>query len=511
MSNQTTVLYVLGKRLNVRTTPRIEKDNIIDSVSAGDPLEVLTFRAEQSPDRWVWRRLADAEDRWVAEYNSDAGKRLLGTEAPPVETGGEPETLYAVGETTALWSSPVVRPGDEVQKLALGDAVQVVPEIKRIGPAGWVWRQVVSADSRLLWTMEYNARTLQRLLSRTPPAGAVQGRVRTDGQRFLLDGKPFRFVGANLRELPFYGRTDILHLSESGLLVEQLAEMLVLGMRVVRLHACHNRVSVGEARGLLGTALDRIHEHGLLTVVVLNDALGSFWVQGDERFHRHVLGHLDKVAYFHQEGFRENYLPFVRDIVSAYADHPAIFAWELGNEYAIHPQPASPEDGEAFLRFARVMSDVIRAIDPNHLVTTGLVNTGHVAPNDRPGLNRLEYGKRLYSLPNLDFLTVHFYEDNGEEQNSLLDLEIARQVNKPLIVEEWGARGSNRAELTAAKLAFWFDHGASGFMQWGLCATQFNIGVGDDEFGLDRYADGNRDHYQPLCDLYRDWGRRLGE
>src|SRR5690606_30858364 len=113
--------------------------------------------------------------------------------------------------------------------------------------------------------------------------------------------------------------------------------------------------------------------------------------------------------------------------------------------------------------------------------------------------------------PNLDFLTVHFYEDNGEEQNSLLDLEIARQVNKPLIVEEWGARGGNRAELTAAKLAFWFDHGASGFMQWGLCATQFNIGVGDDEFGLDRYADGNRDHYQPLCDLYRDWGRRLGE
>ena len=509
MSNQTRILYVQGGSLNVRSTPRIEKDNVVDQMTYGDPLEVLISRAEESPEHWVWRCLAENDHRWVAEYNKDTGKRLLNENAPEVSAEAEPETLYVVTEILNIRSTPETLGDNITGGVPNGTGVLVLPE-KRLGPNGWVWRPLAGEGSGG-WVAEYNARTLERLLSRKPPSGRVQGRVRTEGQVFVLDGKPFRFVGANLREFPFYARTDILPFASEANQSEQLAAMASMNMRVVRMHACHHNVSAPDARDLLGKALDRVHQHGLLAIVVLNDALGSYWVHGDERFHRHVLGHLDKQAYFHNEGFRENYLPFVRDVVSTYADHPAIFAWELGNEYAIHPQPCNPEDGEVFLHFARIMSDVIRAIDPNHLITTGLVNTGHVAPNDRPGLNRLDYGKRLYELPNINFLTVHFYEGNGEEQNSLLDLEIARQVHKPIVVEEWGATGGNRAELTAAKLHFWTDRGAAGFMQWGLSATQFNIGVGDNEYGMDQYAEGNKDHYHSLVGLYAEWARRLSE
>jgi hypothetical protein len=179
-------------------------------------------------------------------------------------------------------------------------------------------------------------------------------------------------------------------------------------MRVVRMHVCYRDVSLEQAIPLVGKALDLLHDRGMLAIAVLNDALGRFWVPGDERFHRHDMGHLDKTDYFINKGYEENYLPYLQKMVAAYRDHPAIFAWELGNEYAIHPQPATEQDSEAFLNFAQVASDTIRSFDANHLITTGLVNTGHVAPNDRPGHDRIAYGKRLYGLPNINFATVHF-------------------------------------------------------------------------------------------------------
>lgn len=507
MSEQTRVLYVQGGRVNVRSAPRIAPDNFVDALSHGDPVVVLADRVEMTPDGWLWRRLAGEPECWVAERNQQTDQVLM-ADAPPDLDDFSSQRLFVLSEELGIFSDPD-RPAESVAAVPQGGEMVVVSSLRRVAADGWVWRQVEGAGEAALWAAEYNARTLERKLSRKPPAGKVQGRVQVQGQQFLLDGRPFKFVGANLREFPFYGRADVLPFTQEGHQTQQLQAMQAMGMRVVRMHACHKHVSTADARSLLGRALDRIHAHGLLAIVVLNDALGEFWVPGDERFHRHVLGHLDKHEYFHQGGYHENYLPFVREVVSSYADHPAIFAWELGNEYAIHPQPATPEDGEAFYRFVETVSGVIRSLDSNHLITTGLVNTGHVAPNDRSGLNRLEYGKRLYGLPTVDFLTVHFYEGNGEEQNSLLDLEIARQVEKPIIVEEWGATGGNRAELTSQRIAFWMERGASGWLQWGLSATQFNIGVGDNTFGMDPYADGNKDHYHALVGVYTDWAARL--
>ncbi|MBN2470016.1 MAG: cellulase family glycosylhydrolase [Anaerolineae bacterium] len=506
MMTQARGLYVQTESLNIRTDPWIEAGNVVDQLSAGDLLEVLVDRAEQSPDGWVWRRLAGHEQRWAAEVNRHTGRRLLAETPPEPPALIESDVLYVIDNALPIYDRPDPA-GTHVGTLPVGGRAELGVE-RRLVQDGWVWRPL-NAAPETGWVRVYNARTLARLLSRKPPAGQAQGRVRTDGRRFVLDGRPFRFVGANLREFVFYPRPDILPFAREEHQAEQLAAMTEMGMRVARLHACHRQVPVSDARELLGSALDRLHQHGLLALVVLNDALGSYWVHGDERFHTHVLGHLDKHAYFHDEGYSENYLPFVRDVVSTYADHPAVFAWELGNEYAIHPQPATIEDGEAFLRFVQVVSDTIRANDLNHLVTIGLVNTGHVAPNDRPGLNRFEYGKRLYSLPNVDFLTVHFYEDNGEEQNSLPDLEIARQVNKPLVVEEWGAVGGEQVGLTVATLQSWFGQGAAGLLQWGLSATRSDIGVGDNEYGMDPYAENNKHHYHPLLGVYREWAQRL--
>ncbi len=502
----TKVLYV-QRKANLRQAPRVVRDNVIDTLVAGDGVEVLADVAEQSADGWLWRRLAESEDHWVAEVNRQTGMRLL-DEHPP-ETGELPvsETLVVLVEAVNIRRSPETSADNILGRLKRGEAVSLLVAPRVIGADGWQWRAL--ADKQDAWIAEYHIRSGRRLLVRRPPAMPVAGRVRVDGGRFLLDGQPLRFVGANLREFPFYGRHDVLPFASQDTQLDQLRAMQEMKMRVLRMHACHRSVSPDDAIPLVGAALDRIQQHGLLAIVVLNDSLGSFWIPGDERFHRHVLGHLDKTDYFHAGGYRENYLPYARRLVTAYRDHPAVFAWELGNEYAIHPQPASVADGEAFLGFVETVSAEIRALDPNHLITIGLVNSGHVAPNDQPGLDRLAYARRLYSLPTVDFLTVHFYEGNGEEENSRLDLIVAREVNKPLIVEEWGARGGNRAELTASTIAAWVEQGASGFLQWGLSATPFDVGVGDSEFGMDPYAEGNKGHYPKLKQVYHDWAERL--
>src|SRR6185436_11719052 len=89
-----------------------------------------------------------------------------------------------------------------VRRITLGTEVNVQTAITKTTAKGWVFRKLAGSGEE--WVVEFNQQTSERLL-RLKGAG-VNGRVQTDGMRFLLDGKPFRFVGANMRELAFYGQ-----------------------------------------------------------------------------------------------------------------------------------------------------------------------------------------------------------------------------------------------------------------------------------------------------------------
>ena len=41
-----------------------------------------------------------------------------------------------------------------------------------------------------------------------------------------------------------------------------------------------------------------------------------------------------------------------RVLDQALDNHPAVLAWELGNEFAIQPQPSSDDDYNSFIAFA---------------------------------------------------------------------------------------------------------------------------------------------------------------
>jgi mannan endo-1,4-beta-mannosidase len=118
-----------------------------------------------------------------------------------------------------------------------------------------------------------------------------------------------------------------------------------------------------------------------------------------------------------------------------YRDDPTIFAWELANEPRRYPYPWIDETAA-----------YIKSLDPNHLVTTGSEGTP-------PGEN--QDFQRTHDGPNIDYATVHIWPQNWGwydpsnpltyEQAEQSALEYLRKhvfdmavLNKPLVLEEFG-------------------------------------------------------------------------
>src|SRR5579864_1742242 len=59
----------------------------------------------------------------------------------------------------------------------------------------------------------------------------------------------------------------------------------------------------------------------------------------------------------------------LRTICSALRDHPAVWAWSLGNEPDLFCQPPTPDAGNAW---TRLMVETIKSVDPDHPVLIGL-------------------------------------------------------------------------------------------------------------------------------------------
>lgn len=120
---------------------------------------------------------------------------------------------------------------------------------------------------------------------------------------------------------------------------------------------------------------------------------------------------------------------------TTYRDDPAIFAWELANEPRRYPD-AWIDETAAF----------IKALDPHHMVTTGSEGT--------PPWEQQDF-VNTHDGPDVDYATIHIWPQNwgwydpeqpatyahAEAQaHEYLQAHItdAAQLNKPLVVEEFG-------------------------------------------------------------------------
>jgi endo-1,4-beta-mannosidase len=134
--------------------------------------------------------------------------------------------------------------------------------------------------------------------------------------------------------------------------------------------------------------------------------------------------------------------PFVLDaerlqlstVCAALRDHPAVWAWSLGNEPDLFARPPTAADGRAWMR---EMASVIREVDPDRPVLIGLHGASLHA----------DVGLRIdHAAAETDLSVMHGYSIYGPLARSPLDPELvpftaaltAALAGRPVLYEELG-------------------------------------------------------------------------
>jgi len=180
----------------------------------------------------------------------------------------------------------------------------------------------------------------------------------------------------------------------------------------------------------------------------------------DERIKGWYRAHIERVV------GRVNHITGV-----PYREDPTILAWELMNESTVFGKEAM----EARRSWIVEMLRFVRRLDPNHLVSPGLL--GYDTEEER------DEWVRVMKLPEVSFCDIHFYpQDNPFRLGTARAIERAIDdaaalarfvVQKPLIIGEFGFRshpplweGFRRDAWHESFVGRALDDGAAGVMAW---------------------------------------------
>lgn len=313
--------------------------------------------------------------------------------------------------------------------------------------------------------------------------------VRTDGTKFIKNGKLYNYIGTNM----WYA--TIIASSGSGgdkeRFLAELDNLKALGITNLRIltgpdagSALANPAkpylqhSPGVLNDTLLIGLDytlaELEKRNMQAVIYLNNAWDwsggyGFYLKecgyGDSP-NANIEGGYDRYVNYSADFSRcekaqELYYNYIKRIVTRknsitgrfYKDEPAIMSWQLCNE----PRPFARDNKEQFAGWIAKAAAIIKAADPNHLVSTG--SEGYIGCEaDR------ELCERIHSDKNIDYLTIHIWPVNwGWASRSNPDsgignacskskayieehIAMAEKLGKPLVIEEFGyPREGNRA------------------------------------------------------------------
>lgn len=330
---------------------------------------------------------------------------------------------------------------------------------------------------------------------------ARRGFVRANGLRFVIDGKPFRFVGANV-DLMFQTSTR-------ADMPEMMRAAAANGIKVVRVWASGEggledvqpannwkrdrwfRRTPTEWNEAEFVFLDQVIAEAARHNLKLQICLANWWrdTGGVTQYLRwagingadddkYPFGINDEKAmlFYTNETARRLYREHVEKIVGRrnsvtgvmYRDDPAIFGYELMNEARC--LTGRWEERRAWIA---EMSAHVKSLDPHHVVAPG--TWGY-----RTAAERREWLKD-HALANIDYVDVHNYPRDDED--SFVDspqalgefienrVAAAASLNKPLVFGEFGMttegyQGATQVEWYRAFLEHAARDGVAGAMFW---------------------------------------------
>lgn len=149
--------------------------------------------------------------------------------------------------------------------------------------------------------------------------------------------------------------------------------------------------------------------------------------------------------YFCSAEGKDLFISRVKFVAKRYADHPAIFGWELWNEIN---SVNVPGDKKCLLDWTKEMLPILKSIFPNHLVMQSLGSFDNK--------KQIETYRLFMTLPTNEVAQVHRYLDPGASWDichASMDTLAANSVaeirnwitDKPVILSEVGAVKANHA------------------------------------------------------------------
>jgi mannan endo-1,4-beta-mannosidase len=345
---------------------------------------------------------------------------------------------------------------------------------------------------------------LFRQHSKSSPGSRSDRFVRTRGSRFVVDGRPFRFVGANVSVM--YRDEDRARMPET------LRQASQAGIRVVRVWASGEggpgdigpvsdladwprthplRWAPGQWNEEALVHLDNVMVEAARNNLLVQLCLGNWWRDtggvtqylrwagiadaADEKFRFGINPERAMLFYINNETrrlYREHLekLATRRNTVTGvlYRDDPNIFGWELMNE----AQAVTSRWSERRAWIAE-MSAYLKSLDPNHIIAPG--DWGY-----RTAAERREW-LADHQLPNIDYCDVHNYPrddtdsfvDSPKALGEFIDNRAAAafSLKKPLVFGEFGMgvegyNGFSQLEWYRAFLENNVRAGAAGAMFW---------------------------------------------
>jgi hypothetical protein len=308
----------------------------------------------------------------------------------------------------------------------------------------------------------------------TPTAvpGGNSSFVTRSGSTLLLNGQPFRFAGVNRYGLAGSGSWSCDGSWSTSQIDQWMVEAQQMGVKVVRFWAFQSATRSGGDFSSLDYVLSSAAAHNIHVLPVLENQWGDCSDGVYKSASWYAGGY--KSAY---NGYPESLPAYINQIVARYANNPAIFAWQIMNE-------AEDSDVTGFYNFAADISNRIRALDHNHLISFGCMGSG------QGGVASDGDYRNLHSLPNIDLLEYHDYGADGSATPSWLATreQDAIALNKPLFIGEAGIQSSvglsTRANEFQAKMSAFFGatKADAGYMIWSY--RNQTINNGDDGYNF---------------------------
>jgi mannan endo-1,4-beta-mannosidase len=324
-------------------------------------------------------------------------------------------------------------------------------------------------------------------------AQAAPSFVRVSGTQLILDGQPFRFLGANV---------SVIHGERERAGYEAVLDAAKAdGLRVVRLWALGEQPEPGEPyhplyafrigeRGWIDASFEHLDKvlaaaraRDLKVILVLANrwkdygGIATYLRWGGAQVARDARGEPTGgalSAFFACASCQLLYREHVERLITRtnsvtgtpYRDDPTIMAWELINEASA----VSARQEEALLDWVRDTARRIRTLDPHHLISAGHI--GYQTERER------RVWRAVQSLPEIDFADAHVYPEadprirSSAQLPALLDDPIALAlvaVKKPLVFGEFGfdrSADGARERWTRAFLRHVEARGVSGALIW---------------------------------------------